>query len=64
MSDEILRLPAVLARVGLSRSTVYHLANLGQFPRPIRIGQRARGWLATEITEFLASRAADRDILS
>ena len=64
MSNKILRLPAVLSRTGLGRSTVYLYISEGRFPKPISLGPRAVGWLEAEIDEWLeqqiqASRAAD-----
>ena len=54
---KVLRLPEVLARVGLSKSTLWRLINAGQFPRPIRLGSRATGWIEEEIDEWIASRS-------
>ena len=64
MAAKILRLPAVLSRTGLGRSTVYLYISEGRFPKPISLGPRAVGWLESEIDEWLeqqiqASRAAD-----
>jgi prophage regulatory protein len=57
MQDEsILRLPAVKARTGLSRSSIYLHASQGSFPKPIAIGPRAVGWLATDIQKWLQER--------
>jgi prophage regulatory protein len=53
MPETILRLPAVRERVGLSRSTVYEAIAKGRFPKPIKIGARASGWLSSEIDEWL-----------
>ena len=39
-----LRLPEVLARTGLSRSTIYVRLDQGRFPRPVSLGGRAVGW--------------------
>jgi prophage regulatory protein len=50
----ILRLPAVRARTGLSRSTIYQRIDDGRFPKPIRLGRRAVGWIESEIEEWLA----------
>jgi len=55
MPDSILRLPAVKARTGLSRSAIYLRASDGSFPRPISLGVRAVGWLESEIEAWLAS---------
>ncbi|MES2353281.1 MAG: AlpA family transcriptional regulator [Pseudomonadota bacterium] len=50
----ILRLKQVIARVGLSRSSIYLKISLQQFPKPISLGARAVGWLESEIEEWLA----------
>lgn len=56
MTPAILRLPAVLALVGLSRSTLYELVAAGQFPRQVRLSARRVGWLADEVNDWLAER--------
>lgn len=52
----ILRIGDVRARTGLGRSTIYALAAAGKFPRPVRLTERASGWHANEIDEWIASR--------
>ena len=52
----ILRLPALLARVGMSQATIYRMISSGEFPRPVRVGVRATGWRSDEIDDWLASR--------
>lgn len=49
----ILRLPAVQARTGLSRSTIYSRIAKQEFPRPVSLGSRAVGWLDAEIDGWL-----------
>ena len=56
MTHTILRLPAVLSTIGLSRSTVYLRIAEGTFPRPILLGKRAVGWLQFDIEEWLRQR--------
>ena len=56
MATEILRLPAVKARTGLSRSTIYQRVREGTFPQPINLGKRAVGWLASEVDAWLAAQ--------
>jgi prophage regulatory protein len=56
MADTVLRLPAVRARTGLSRSTIYLRISEGQFPKPISLGARAVGWVESEIDEWLKQR--------
>jgi prophage regulatory protein len=56
----VLRRKQVEARVGLRRSSLYQRISEGTFPAPIKLGGRAVGWIESEITEWLASRAAER----
>ena len=53
---KILRLPAVLDRVGLGKTAVYAAIRRGDFPRPIKLSERAVGWRRIEIDEWLADR--------
>ncbi|MCY4652261.1 MAG: AlpA family transcriptional regulator [Dehalococcoidia bacterium] len=53
---KVLRLPAVLERIGLSRSTLWRLISDGQFPAPIRLGPRATGWIEEEVDDWISSR--------
>lgn len=58
MSTTILRLPAVKARIGLARSTIYLRISEGTFPPPVRLGPRAVGWVESEIEDWLAHRTS------
>lgn len=58
MVTSILRLPAVKARTGLSRSTIYLRVSEGTFPTPVSLGGRAVGWVEDEIQTWLAGRIA------
>jgi len=55
-TPKILRLPLVRERTGLSRSRLYLRISEGRFPRPVSLGERAVGWLESEITEWLNRR--------
>jgi prophage regulatory protein len=55
------RLPQVKARTKLSRSEIYRKIALGDFPRPIKLGERASAWPEHEVTAWIASRIAARD---
>ena len=54
MVTTILRLPAVKARTGLSRSTIYLRMSKGDFPTTISLGGRAVGWLESEINDWIS----------
>jgi len=60
MTHNILRLPAVLADTGLSRSTIYLRIAQGVFTHPVSLGARAVGWPAHEVTAINAARIAGR----
>ena len=51
-----LRLPEVLARTGLSRSTIYVRLDQGRFPQPVSLGARAVGWIEAEVDEWIRER--------
>ncbi|HBD7469434.1 TPA: helix-turn-helix transcriptional regulator [Legionella pneumophila] len=54
MVTNILRLPTVKVRTGLSRSTIYLRISKGDFPTPISLGGRAVGWLESEINDWIS----------
>ena len=49
----ILRLPQVMARTGLARSTIYQRISQGHFPKPVSLGGRAVGWIEEDIDQWL-----------
>jgi prophage regulatory protein len=54
-SDPIIRLKTVLARTGLSRSTLYRRMRAGAFPRNVQISERCVGWRESTIDAWLRS---------
>lgn len=54
MQAILLRLPAVKARTGLSRSTIYLRVAQGTFPKPVSIGSRAVGWVEAEVSDWVS----------
>ena len=60
MATIIIRLPEVIAKTGLSRSTIYFQISKGNFPKGVPIGDHARGWLNHEIEAWIEARAALR----
>jgi len=52
----ILRLPAVKARTGLSRSTIYKQISEGTFPKPVSLSVRAVGWVESHVEDWLQAR--------
>lgn len=61
-SDLILeRLPQVKVRTGLSRSEIYRRIAMGDFPAPVKLGQRASAWSKHEVDAWISQRIAERD---
>ena len=52
----IMRMPDVLAAVGVSRATIWRCVKAGDFPAPVKLGARSVGWYEHEIREWLDSR--------
>ena len=57
----ILRLPKVEDKTGLGHDTIYRGAREGWFPKPVKISERASGWLENEVDAYIENRAALRD---
>lgn len=66
---EIIRRRQVEARTGLSRSTIYARITPNPkrpshydptFPKPVAIGSRSVGWIASEVDAWIAAQAAKR----
>jgi prophage regulatory protein len=59
MHQYFLRLPAVLKRVGLSRSSIYSMISTGEFPKSIRISKRSVAWLETDVSDWIDERVLE-----
>lgn len=55
-NNSVLRRNQVELRTGLPRSTIYLKVSKGEFPAPIRLGQRSVGWLESEISDWIAAQ--------
>jgi prophage regulatory protein len=51
--DRMLRLPEVLNRTGLSRSTLYRKVEAGTFPHQIQISTRCAAWRQSAVEDWL-----------
>jgi prophage regulatory protein len=52
----MLRMPDVLKKTALSRSQIYRLIKQDEFPRQVRLGERAAGWVEEEVAGWLRER--------
>lgn len=60
MTHTILRLPAVKAETGVSRSTHYLRIAQGLFTKQVSLGARAVGWPSSEVAALNAARIAGK----
>ncbi|MGH7023488.1 MAG: helix-turn-helix transcriptional regulator [Caulobacteraceae bacterium] len=58
--DRIIRLKTVLARTGLSRSTLYRKIAEGTFPRQLKISVHGAGWRESAVGLWIADPASYR----
>lgn len=61
---KILRLSAVKAKTGQPTSSIYAAMAAGNFPRPIPLGERAVGWLESEVDSWIEACLRKRDRVS
>jgi len=55
----LLRLPEVIARVGLRRSAIYQRMSEGRFPKSRSLGPKCAVWVEAEIEDWIRSIAAN-----
>lgn len=55
--SKILRLTEVMIRVGLSRASIARYEAAGRFPRRVKLGERAVGWLEEDINTWIAAHS-------
>lgn len=56
----LIRLPEVIARVGIKRSMIYRLMGEGRFPKSRSLGPKCAVWVEAEIEDWILNIAAKR----
>jgi prophage regulatory protein len=59
--SRIIRSHELPAYCGLQRTQIDSLISRGEFPKPIKLSARRKGWLESELLEWQAARIAKRD---
>ncbi len=54
--SRMLRFPEVIARTGISRTTIWRRIKAGTFPAPVQLGLNSIGWPEPAIIEWVESR--------
>lgn len=57
-TDTLVRLPEVLRRVPVSRSTWLLGVATGRFPKPVKLGPRTTAWRASDIADLVEKGSA------
>ena len=52
-SDRLLRLPDVLNRVPVGKSTWWNGVRSGRFPKPVKLGPRTTAWKESEVNQIV-----------
>ncbi|MGE8127733.1 helix-turn-helix transcriptional regulator [Methylobacterium sp. NPDC080182] len=55
----MLRIEAVTAKTGISKSGVYAMVARGEFPAPVRVGPRASRWRSGAVDEWIRRRLTE-----
>ena len=58
MATRLLHLKEVLNRTSLSRTSIYRLMGLGQFPSSIALGSRV-SWIEDQVEDWIQARIAE-----
>lgn len=57
---KILRIRDVMSAVGLKKTAIYDKIKEGEFPKPVKLGSRASGWVAGEVQAWVEQRKEAR----
>ena len=60
MTDRIIRLPEVLDRVGVRKTTLYAMIKRREFPEQIKLG-RISGWSEREVQAWIDQQKSQRN---
>lgn len=61
MGERILRFPELKKKLGgVSTVTVWRWEKEGNFPKRIKLGGNARGWIESEVDRWIEQKAGER----
>lgn len=53
IQERLIRLPQVMDKTGLARSTVWHFVKTERLPKPIKLSKRVTVWRESEILQYI-----------
>jgi len=57
--DRLIKLEDVVSQVGMGKTKIYNLIQLGEFPAPIKLGYASR-WSQIEVQDWVEQQKAKR----
>ena len=58
--NRFIRMPDLRSKVGLSKSQIYKLIQQGDFPKPIKLGDKIAVWTNSEVEEWMSAKVHTR----
>lgn len=55
---KFIKLPAVVSKTGLSKSTIYSMIALGLFPQQVTVGRRKVCWVEDQIEKWMLDKVS------
>ena len=59
--ERLIRKPELFGLIGVSETTIWRWERDGKFPKRIDLGAKNVAWLASEINDWIAEKAAARE---
>jgi prophage regulatory protein len=56
-NTRLIRIKEVAHKVGIAKSTVWHMVKEGKFPKPKKLSPRVTVWIEAEVDEFIKNIA-------
>lgn len=60
MAPSVIRMPEVVRRTGLAKSTIFRRVRAGAFPQPVRLTSSSIGFIDSEVTEWIEQQMSAR----
>lgn len=57
MEKKIIRMAQVEKKISLKKTAIYEMVTNGAFPKPFPIGTHSKGWLESDVDEWISRRA-------
>lgn len=59
MNEKFIRLPKVMAKLGIARSTVWLFVKQERLPKPIKLSSKVTVWRESEIDAYILKKIGD-----